>query len=291
MKVVNLGTSDGKELNINCLVYEPDSLYHGQWADKLKVGSHMLRMARTNPYLFYRTYIERKAPLPESKAEYDIGHAVEALVCGWPERVVCSDFQTRCKGHNQIAAEQPDNTVLTVPEYELCHYLALELQANEGWKVIIRSGSAQIAARINMGEFYLQGKFDWIISKPDSVQRDLFETSGPVIADIKTTARLRHGYGNFFKQIETLGYLHQAALYQVLHEAITGVIPKWYWVVVEKEWPRESTIVQADEDRLEDERHEIKQAVSDLGSRFAHQYWDNHPGIIESMYGENCELT
>lgn len=286
MKTVKLGTRNGKELNVNCLVYEPDDLYHSQWADKLKVGSHMLNMASSNPYLFFRTYIERKAPMPEHKPEYDIGHAVESLLSGWPERVVCSDFQTRCKGHYQVAKEQPHNTVLTVPDYELCHHLALEIQGHDGVKNVMREGSAQIAARIDLPKFYLQGKYDWYIRKPDIVQRDFFATDGPVIVDFKTCARLRDGYGNFFHQLKHFGYIEQAALYQILHKEIVGTTPKWYWVVVEKEWPRECTIVEADDETMLEARRSCIKNIDRLRERFSNDFWENTTGLIEPMYPE-----
>lgn len=287
MKTVSLSspvTGDG--INLNCLRYEDDKEYFEQPADKLKVGSTMLKMYRSNPYLFYRTYIEKKAPEPESKPEYKIGHAVEALVFGWPEKVVCSDMATaRSKAHTEAVDAHPDCHVLTIPEWEMCHALALEVQGDAVAQIVLRQGQAQMAGRVDMDEFYLQCKHDWLIMSPDQMQAELFESDGPVVVDFKTTANMRGNYMHFGRQVYEFGYVEQAALYQIIHHQLTGVIPAWYWLVVEKEWPREVALFKADEDMLYGARRRVKSEIASLQSAIRTGSFSNASELVEIIYG------
>lgn len=270
-------------MRTNEIHYEPDSSYHAQDADKLKVGSSMLREFSTNRYLFYRRYIERKAPLRESPA-FSLGHAIESLICGLEKDVICSGMKTaNSKAHLQAVADNPGKVVLTETDWELAHHLALEFQQNpvSGW--VTQSGLYQQAVRIEMPYFYLQAKFDWYIPEPDKSQQEFFQTEGPVIVDFKTANTIRNGFSSFMRQVSDFGYIEQAALYQLLHHDITGVMPQWFWIVIEKDWPREIGIFKPDEDWLYRARNRVRGQIKSLSLAFENEDWENSPDLIEIL--------
>lgn len=272
-------------MNVGVLKYESDQEYHRQDADKLKIGSSLLRLAVENPYLFERRYINRVAPIPEGKREFAIGHAVEALVFGWGDLVVCSGVKTAgSKAHREAEANHPCHHVLTEDEWDLCHALALEVQGNEDAGIVLSNGRPQVAGRIDQGPFYLQCKHDWLIDDPSGPQRVLMG-NGPIVVDFKTTASMWSGYANFTRQVHQFGYIKQAAMYQLIHHAITGEVPSWYWLVVEKEWPREVVLWQADADMMHDARAEVKRDIEELNRRFDEDDFRNSAERVEVIYG------
>jgi hypothetical protein len=265
--------------------YETDAEYFTQPSDKLRIGSSMLRMYRENPFLFYRTWISMEAPQPESTPAFQMGHAVEALVFGWPERVICSEFETaRGKAHQELVAANPGKCVMPIPDYELAHAIAGEVLRDSTAQIVLSCGQAQMAGRIDMGEFYLQCKHDWLIEKPTPEQSVLFGTGGAVVVDFKTTAAMRTGYSCFLRQVTNFGYIEQAALYQIIHHQITGEVPAWFWLVAEKEWPREVALFKADDDTMYEARARVKEDVKRLQNSFEEESWYNSSELVEVIY-------
>lgn len=265
--------------------YESDEIYHDQSGDRPRIGSTALKTYMQNPMLFAGQYVTKTMPMPTPIPAFAIGHAVEALVYGWGDKVITSDMATATsKAHKEAVAANPDKIVLTTKDYDLVNTMADAVCKTEHYATMIANGAAQQAERIHMQDFDLQCKFDWIITEPNPAQVEWFGTGNAIAIDFKTTASMRGSYSNFERGVRTYGYIEQAALYQIIHFEQTGIIPDWFWFVVEKDYPFEVQMFRADPDWLTLGRQRVRDAIESLNNRFATGNWANTEERIETLY-------
>jgi hypothetical protein len=264
--------------------YETDSEYHTQPASKPRIGSTALKTFMANPMLFGGQYVTKTIPFPEPSPAFAIGHAVEAIVYGWGDKVIASGFKTAAsKGHKEAVDGNTDKIVLTDTAYDEVHTIADAVRRTDQYRIMMQSGQAQMVERLDMETFTLQAKYDWIITDPTSEQAKLFG-DGHIIIDFKTTANLRSGFSNFERSIGTYGYIEQAALYQLIHYHSTITMPYWFWFAVEKDQPYEAQMFKADPDWLKLGRDRVANAIKSMENRFKYNDWRNSSELVETLY-------
>jgi hypothetical protein len=264
--------------------YETDTEYHAQSDTKPRIGSTALKTFMANPMLFGGQYVTKDIPFPEPLPAFAIGHAVEAIVYGWADKVLASGFKTAAsKGHKEAVEANADKIVLTDTAYDEVYTIADAVRKTEQYRIMMQSGKAQMVERVDMETFTLQAKYDWIITEPTSEQVDLFG-DGHIIIDFKTTANLRSGFSNFERSIGNFGYIEQAALYQIIHEHNTDRLASWFWFAVEKQQPYEAQMFKADPNWLEVGRAAVFGSINKLKQRFESNDWRNSTELVETLY-------
>lgn len=255
-----------------------------QGGDKPRIGSSALKCYMDNPMLFGGRYVNKTMPFPDPSPAFALGHAVEAIVYGWDDKVICSDMATAAsKAHKEAVAANPDKIVMTTKDYDLAWRMGIAVQQSPQYSSMMASGLPQIVERVDMGEFELQCKHDWLITEPTDSQVMLFG-AGHTVIDFKTTASMRGGYSNFERSVGTYNYIHQAALYQMIHHQQTGQLCNWFWFVVEKDYPFEVQLFRADPDWLKIARDRVLGAVNEIADRFKNNNWRNSDSICETLY-------
>lgn len=250
---------------------EPDDQYFAQNADKLKIGSTMLKEFVVNRKLFYKRYVEKSIPSKEVKACYTIGHVVEeALLFGKLDmdrvvRVDCSSEKTK-KFQDAVKAN-PDNAfVLTESDWNLCEQIIENAKNHPVIKSLVSNGQPQQVFRIETPHCYLQCKVDW------------WQTG--LAFDMKSTACI-HGAGNnsFDRQIWSLGYDVQSAFYRMIIQSCTGSKPDWQWVAVEKQEPFDVELVDIQAQAMDSVERAVTLQVADLLKCFETGNWENADGV------------
>lgn len=248
---------------------EPDSVYFKQGYDKPKIGSTTLKEFCVNRKLFYKRYVSGELDPPKKEC-FNSGHFIErALLYGlaYAEKdlTVVDVSGEKTKAYQKAVEDAgEDAIVLTKPAHAEALDVIKRAQRHPVIVEMLREGEPQKVFRVEMPNFYLQCKVDW------------WETKQHRARDMKTTACI-YGQGRycFDKQIFSLGYDVQAALYRLIIEHVTDKKPEWEWVAVEKQEPFDVERVWMMDQQLEDFEQYVTDKLAQLNLCFSTGDWEN----------------
>ena len=254
---------------------EPDSVYFEQNADKPKIGSSLLKEFIANRKLFYMKHISKELAEEPTKACYGVGHYIEdALLKSEGQAlsrlitVACSSDKT--KMWKEAVEAAPDHSVIVLEkDLEPANAAIESCRTKADFKSMMEDGKPQQVFRVDMGEFYLQCKVDWIKMVDEQLKA----------YDMKTTLRIYGTGRNCFEgQIWNLGYHIQAAIYRMIMEMVVGYKPDWEWAAVEKQEPFDFELVWMNPTELEATEAYAKRHIEALTECFKSGNWENTDG-------------
>lgn len=233
---------------------ETNAAYHasGAW------GSSRINDARLSPQIAYLRLIGQ---LPQERTRsLVIGSALHARF----DQTYDDEFATgpavssrSTKAWRDAESEQ-SRTLLLPSEVQLVAAMETSVRENAYADVMLDGAEHEVGVRrAAPGERYqLQCRMD--IYRP-----------GVLIADIKTTANL----DEFEKSVVKYGYHRQAAFYQWLCAEETGMVVPFSFIVVEKQAPYRSRVIDIDPDYLAIGWAEVSETLTRIDACYQTGNW------------------
>ncbi len=126
-------------------------------------------------------------------------------------------------------------TIMTQKEWDITLGVTQAVKKHDKAAAWLRGGRRELCFRCDIGQVPFQGKTDWIS-----------EDNGLVI-DLKTTSNIHDIKRTFYDY----GYDRQAAVYQRIVEAVTGIKPEMRFIFVEKQFPFPVMCVRVSQDTID----------------------------------------
>jgi len=208
--------------------------------------------------------------------EFDLGHVFHALTLGTPLEVAvidAPDWRSKTARDERDAARAEGKVPLlgsdmakvqAMRDAALAHPLA--------GAMLGAPGSPEVTA-VWQGENDLmyRGRFDKLTAKADGT---------PVVVDLKSAATADPG--EFTRSVTKFGYDLQDAHYRLGHAALTGEVPEFYFIAVEKVEPYFVGV------------HTLDEAFQDRGTRLRNEAIEKYLTCRESgiwpAYGDHVNV-
>jgi len=239
------------ELRTGMLFDEDINAYH---ASEAVSHSKLNFFAENFPLTYKHKYIDKCLEPEGPKEHYDIGHAVEALLCGQKEfdaLVSVSpypDFKTKEARQWRDWSRAAGIIPLSADNNALVHRMYDAVMRNPDAVALLAAGTPQVTFRSKVRNVYMQCRCDWYGPSGTVLPGDGMET-GPYDCDLKTCDSLHpSAFIGFDKHALQLNYHHAAVWYamqirRVLAEiagepeATLPFVKRFFIVVDKKEWP------------------------------------------------------
>ena len=238
----------------------PEERYHAD-RGSLSVSGAKLLLPPSCPEKFRWAMDNERKP----KKEWDFGHVAHHLVLGKGAEFVVLDPAVHGLKADGSVAEKPSATAkwkaaaaearkqgltpIALPEYEKAQAMAAKVRAHPKAGPIFSAGTAEMALYHTDPEtgVQLRGRFDWL-------------EPGGDIDDYKTSTTANPA--ELVRKFWTLSYFMQAAWYMDLAVAL-GISenPRFRFVVQEKDQPHVVTVVQYDDQAIDEGRRLNREAI------------------------------
>ncbi|MDZ4346320.1 MAG: PD-(D/E)XK nuclease-like domain-containing protein [Candidatus Binatia bacterium] len=207
------------------------------------------------PRDFHDKYIAKKLEPEKPNEAFDIGHAVEALLCGqdtfnalvqvnrqWPDFKTAAARQWRdeCRKNEIVPLSQDNETLVT--------RMRDAVMRNPDAAALIAAGTPQVTFRVKGKITDVQCRCDWWGHAGTVLPSDGKET-GPYDCDLKSCASLApSAFVGFEKHALQLGYHHAAIWYRYVIRMVLAelagepaeslpFVRRYFIAVDKKEWP------------------------------------------------------
>lgn len=234
----------------------------------------------------------KKEPTAQARKNMDFGSAIDhaiftpadfdRLVVTCPEDYLASNGAMSTKLAKQWKAEQDKEAlILKAEEKQKVRDMVKVLTGRRSVMKILRKGYAQKSGVFKLPD--VVGDNVWAKIRPDWISA-AFGQDELAVVDYKSTEDA--SFNTFQMQIYNMRYHWQAALYCMGATAITGVVHKnFYWIVQERNAPFEVAVYKADSDMLSLARRQMFPLLKLWGQLQAGSAdWKRgYPDIIQPM--------
>lgn len=225
--------------------FEDDNAY---FADKTYLSNSMLKLLRESPTKFH---LMREGKWSYPTASYfDIGTALHALFLEGKQVALPWEGRRGTNDYKKFCAENPDKIIMPQKEYDLVMGMYKKLKKLDEVKDIM---GIDFKAEVPMvGEHITdRGNVIPIKGKADALVFDGVET---YLVDLKTSAK---SLDDWKRNAPWMLYNQQAYLYSKLFG-----VDKFYFLVVEKQFPYEVGIFEASDEFMARGEYEFNKSIN-----------------------------
>lgn len=247
-----------------------DAVYHGDRNSLSSSGARKL-LPPSCPAVFKH---ERDNP-PASNEDFDLGHAVHALVLGTGLEIVeidATSWRTNDAKAKRAAAYKAGKVPLLPAGVKKAHAMAAAVRENAQAAELLAEGRPEVS-------MYWTDPATWVRlrSRPDWVIE-----SGPLtFVDIKTTKSADPQL--FRASASSIGYHQQAAWYIDGARDRLGETPRFLFIAMEKESPHLVSVHEFTAEDIEIGRQLNRLAIDIYAACTAEDYWPGYGDHIHQM--------
>lgn len=221
--------------DLNGIVLDlPEHEYHGR--DELSSTEARLLLRKGGPARY--RYAKDNPPLVEPSTKFDIGSAVHSKVLGVGYDIVtvdANDWRTKAAQEAREAARAEGKIALLAKEIREVDAMAEAVLANDTARALFtQPGNREASVFAEVDGVRVRARFDFLPH---------LDLPRPVAVDLKTTAA-EATPDEFGKSVARYGYEVQERWYTDAVEAASGVRPQFAFVVVEKEPPYLTAVLE-----------------------------------------------
>lgn len=273
-------------MNLGRISGEAIAAYHGSEA----ISHSRLEIFRRRPALYYKRFIAKSVPPPESES-FAIGSALHALTLEGPD-AYAERFATRPEGIDRrtnagkaawekFCAENAGKAVLTQDDADLVVNMHASIHGNETARMLLTGGEAEVTWRASSKSLPLplQGRTDYFNGAGCALSE-----GRPYVADLKSVDSLDgEEFRNFARAFVNFGYHRQCGFYLPLLQDCGVRCWDFFFIVVEKREPFGSVVYKPTEDAVSCGIDETVNDLRSLAQCYSRNEWPNMPAGVQEI--------
>lgn len=215
----------------------------------------------------------RDNPQP-ARGTFDLGHVVHRLVLGQGMGVYVHDHEAlRTKAAREDVAQAREEGLVPVSrgEFERMSAVADAVLTHPVAGPLFEAGEPEqsVYAVDKRTDVWMRGRVDWATD------------DGTLLVDLKTTRDANPT--SFYRAVTAYGYDLQCEWYRTIWQAITGTLPRFQHVLVEKEAPFLVAVIELGDDFEEIGRLRVRRALDTYRRCLDEGVWPGYPPIIHPV--------